>query len=255
MEYNAEKQAFLIPVLIEIEPERIQFVGDFREADQKKRNDYLVAQGLRAQLNTGSLLTGQLYVELDFHPEAEPAQINWEGRYPQFPTVPTSMEEITTSVTQLLKKLEKLPIEQIGNDLRDTVQGAKRLVNSAELQEAIAALDQTLKGAQQFAATLNEVVAPEMKSAVGNLNTTLNYTRKLAQNLDRTVVPELNATLKQAQSTLNALKGSISKDSPLYYELMQVLKELTGAARSIRVMADYLERHPDALIYGKGKRR
>jgi paraquat-inducible protein B len=165
------------------------------------------------------------------------------------------MEEITTSVTQLLKKLEKLPIEQIGNDLRDTVQGAKRLVNSAELQEAIAALDQTLKGAQQFAATLNEVVAPEMKSAVGNLNTTLNYTRKLAQNLDRTVVPELNATLKQAQSTLNALKGSISKDSPLYYELMQVLKELTGAARSIRVMADYLERHPDALIYGKGKRR
>jgi paraquat-inducible protein B len=81
------------------------------------------------------------------------------------------------------------------------------------------------------------------------------HTRKLAQNFDRTVVPELDATLKEAQSTLNALRGSVGQDSPLYYELMRVLKELTGAARSIRLMADYLERHPDALIYGKGKRR
>jgi paraquat-inducible protein B len=139
MEYNAEKKVFLIPVLIEIEQERIKVIGDMDETDRKKRNDYLVAEGMRAQLKTGSLITGQLYVELDFHPDAAPAQINWEGRYPQMPTVPTSMDEITTSLTQLLKKLQMLPIEQIGNDLRDTVQGAKRLVNSAELQESIAA--------------------------------------------------------------------------------------------------------------------
>ena len=210
---------------------------------------------MRAQLKTGSLITGQLYVELDFHPDAEPAQINWQGRYPQMPTVPTSMDEITTSLTQLLKKLEKLPIEQIGNDLRDTIQGAKRLVNSAELQEAIAALNATLNQAQQFGATLNKVITPELRSAVANLNTTLEHTRKLARNFDRTVVPELDATLQEAQATLKAIKGSVSKDSPLYYELMRVFKELTGAARSIRVMADYLERNPDALIYGKGKRR
>ncbi len=255
MEYNVEKQEFHIPVLIEIEPERIKIIGEDDVTDHHRQNEYLVSQGLRAQLKTGSLLTGQLYVEFDFHPEAEPAEITWMGRYPQMPTVPTSMEEITTSLTQILRKLEKLPIEQIGDDLRDTVQGAKRLVNSAELQNAIAALDQTLTQAQGFAKSLNEVVTPELKSAVANLNTTLDHTRKLARNLDRTVVPELTATLKRAQSTLNAIKGSISKDSALYYELMQVLKELTGAARSIRVMADYLERHPDALIYGKGKRR
>ncbi|MBT8365104.1 MAG: MCE family protein [Deltaproteobacteria bacterium] len=255
MEYNVKESAFLIPVLIEIEQERIKVIGDLNQTDRNKQTDYLVAQGMRAQLKTGSLITGQLYVELDFHPDAEPAQINWEGRYPQMPTVPTSMDEITTSVTQLLKKLEKLPIEQIGNDLRDTVQGAKRLVNSAELQESITALNQTLNQAQQFAATLNQVITPELRSAVSNLNTTLKHTRQLAQNFDRTVVPELDATLKKAQSTLNAIKGAVSKDSPLYYELMRVLKELSGAARSIRVMADYLERNPDALIYGKGKRR
>jgi paraquat-inducible protein B len=255
MEFDAAKKTFLIPVLIEIEQERIKVINEMKETDGKKQNDFLVEQGMRAQLKTGSLITGQLYVDLDFHPNAEPAQIIWEGRYPQMPTVPTSMEEITTSLTQLLKKLEKLPIEQIGNDLRDTIQGAKRLVNSAELQEAITALNQTLNQAQIFAATLNKVITPELRSAVANLNTTLKHTKKLAQNFDRTVVPELDATLKEAQFTLNAIKGSVSKDSPLYYELMRVFKELSGAARSIRVMADYLERNPDALIYGKGKRR
>jgi paraquat-inducible protein B len=257
MMYDAEKNAFMIPVLIEIEGERIKVMGHMEEGEdeEKERMDYIVSQGLRAQLKTGSLITGQLYVEMDFHPDAEPAQIIWEGRYPQFPTVPTSMEEITTSLTHLLKKLEKLPIEQIGNDLRDTVQGANRLVNSAELQSSIRELDETLKQAQLFAETLTQVITPELRSAVSNLNATLNHTRKLTQHIDRAAVPQLDATLKEAQATLKSIKGAVSKDSPLYYELMRVLKELTGAARSIRVMADYLERHPDALIYGKGKRR
>jgi paraquat-inducible protein B len=99
------------------------------------------------------------------------------------------------------------------------------------------------------------VIAPDIKSAVSSLNETLQRTRMLAQNFDASVVPELGATLQQAQSTLKSINGSVSKDSPLYYELLRVFKELTEAARSFRVMADYLERNPDALIYGKGKRR
>jgi len=255
LEYDAEDKSFKIPVLVEIEPERIKVMGERDLSDQKKMNDYLVEQGLRAQLNTGSLITGQLFVELDFHPEAPPAKINWEGRYPQIPTVPAPMQEITTSLTQLLKKLEKLPIEQIGSGLLETVQGANQLVASAELHEAVAALNQTLKQAQQFAAALNQVIAPDLKSAVSSLNETLKRTRLLAQNFDASVVPELGATLQQAQSTLKSINGSVSKDSPLYYEMLRVFKELTEAARSIRVMADYLERNPDALIYGKGKKR
>jgi len=255
MEYDAKDRTFRIPVLIEIDQERVKVTGEMDLSSRKKLNDYLVEEGLRAQLKTGSLITGQLFVELDFHPEAPPAKINWEGRYPQMPTVPAPMEEITTSLTQLLKKFEKLPIEQIGSDLRDTVQGAKQLVASAELQEAVAALNQTLKQAQQFTAALNQVIAPDLKSAVSNLNETLKRTRLLAQNFDASVVPELGATLQQAQSTLKSINGSVSKDSPLYYELLRVFKELTEAARSFRVMADYLERNPDALIYGKGKKR
>jgi paraquat-inducible protein B len=255
LEYDAENKSFKIPVLVEIEPERIKVIGPEDLGDKKKMNDFMVEQGLRAQLNTGSLITGQLFVEMDFHPDAPPAKINWEGRYPEIPTIPAPMQEITTSLTQLLKKFEKLPIEQIGNDLRDTVEGAKQLVASAELQEAVTNLNKTLKQAQQFAVALNQAVAPELKSAVSSLNDTLKRTRQLAQNFDASVVPELSATMQQAQSTLKSINGSVSKDSPLYYELLRVFKELSEAARSIRVMADYLERNPDALIYGKGKKR
>ena len=255
LEFDVAKEAFSIPVLIEIEPDRIQASGKLPEgAENQKVMDYLVSKGLRAQLKTGSLITGQLLVGIDMHPEAPPAKINWEGRYPEFPTVPTTMDEITTNLTQLLKKLEKLPIEQIGSDLRETVSGAKRLINSAELQNSITALNETLNQAQKFAAGLNTAIAPELKSAVSNLNSILKDARKLAKNLDSSVAPQLDDTLRQAQSTLKTIGGSLGKDSPLYYELKKVLKDLGDAAGSIRVLADYLERHPDALIYGKGKR-
>jgi paraquat-inducible protein B len=226
LEFDVEKISFSVPVLIETEGDRIKTIGKMPEgAEEQRVMDYLVFKGLRAQLKTGSLITGQLLVALDLHPDAPPAAINWDGRYPVFPTVPTAMEEITTSLTQLLKKLEKLPLEQIGSDLRDTISGANRLVNSPELQQSPAALNETLNQAQKFVAALNKDVAPEMKSAVSNLNSALIQAQKLAKSLNSNVAPQADRTLKELQS----------------------------AARSIKVWAEYLERHPEALIRGKGK--
>jgi paraquat-inducible protein B len=226
LEFDVENGAFRVPVLIETEPDRIKATGKVPEgAEKQKVMDYLVTKGMRAQLKTGSLITGQLLVTLDMHPEAPPAKINWEGRYPEVPTVPTAMDEITTSLTQLLNKFEKLPIEQIGSDLRDTVAGAKRLINSAELQDSIAALNETLNQAQTFVASLNKAIAPELKTAVSNLNSALIQAEKLAKSLNSNVSPQADRTLK----------------------------ELQAAARSIKVWAAYLERNPEALIRGKSK--
>jgi paraquat-inducible protein B len=226
LEFDVENGAFRVPVLIETEPDRIKATGKVPEgAEKQKVMDYLVTKGMRAQLKTGSLITGQLLVTLDMHPEAPPAKINWEGRYPEVPTVPTAMDEITTSLTQLLNKFEKLPIEQIGSDLRDTVAGAKRLINSAELQDSIAALNETLNQAQTFVASLNKAIAPELKTAVSNLNSALIQAEKLAKGLNSNVSPQADRTLK----------------------------ELQAAARSIKVWAAYLERNPEALIRGKSK--
>lgn len=224
--FDIEKEAFSVPVLIEIEPDRVQSIGNFPESAERPRiMDHLVGKGLRAQLKTGSLITGQLLVAIDLHPEAPPAKINWEGRYPEFPTVPTAMEEITTSLTHILQKFEKLPIDQIGSDLRDTVAGAKRLMNSAGIKQSVTALDETLNQAQKFVAVLNTDIAPELKAAVSNLNSALIQAQKLAKSLNSNVAPQTDRTLK----------------------------ELQAAARSIKVWAEYLERHPEALIRGKGK--
>ena len=224
LEFDVDKAAFSIPVLVEIEPDRLKATGQLPEGtEQQKIMDFLVAKGLRAQLKTGSLITGQLLVAIDMHPEAPPAKINWQGQYPELPTVPTAMEEITTSLTQMLNKFEKLPIEQIGNDLRDTVTVAKQLINSPDLQKSITALNQTLDQAQKFVAALNKGIAPELKTAVSNLDTALIQAQKLTRSLNSDVAPQLDRTLK----------------------------ELQAAARSIKVWAAYLERNPEALIRGK----
>jgi len=226
LEFDVDKEAFKIPVLIEIEPDRVKASGQLpKGAEGQKIMDFLVEKGLRAQLKTGSLITGQLLVAIEMHPEAPPANINWEGRYPELPTVPTAMAEITTSLMQLLNKFEKLPIEQIGHDLRDTVAGAKRLINSPDLQKSITALNETLNQAQKFVAVLNTGIAPELKTAVSNLDTALIQAQKLTKSLNSGVAPQLDRTLK----------------------------ELQAAARSIKVWAAYLERNPEALIRGKNK--
>ncbi len=200
-----------IPVLVETEPERIMYAGELPpDPDRKKFMDALVAKGLRAQLQLGSLITGKLFVELDFHPEAPARKIKWEGKYPELPTVPTPFEKMSTNLTKFLDKLQKLPLEEIGSDLHVAVQS----------------LDDLLK-----------------------------QTRVLVQKLDANVEPEATAALAQAQKTLATVESALSPDSPLYYESKRAMTELADAVRAIHVLADYLERHPESLIYGKGSHK
>jgi len=222
-EYDPQTLSPRITVLIETEPQRWSgYIPDRGESAQRIEN--LVEKGLRAQLKTGSLLTGQLFVDVDFHPDAPKAQVKYEGSFPEIPTVPAPLQVITARVNDLLTKLETVPIEKIGEDLGDTLDNVKRLSESKELLQAVQ--------------TLNE---------------TLQHTRQLVQNLDSNVAPAIGSTLDQAQKTLLSVEGTLGKDAPLQHELQRALKELAEAARGIRILTDYLERNPDALIYGKGK--
>jgi paraquat-inducible protein B len=217
---------FHIPVLVEIEPERIGIVGDREALPQEELLDRLVDKGLRGQLKSGSLITGQLYVDLDFHKSAPPARVTNYGGYEVLPTVPAPLEALTTKVNELLDKLQGLPLEEIASDLRDTVKGAKSIVSSEELTRSLAELE-----------------------------TALRQVSETARSLDEETMPQLDRTLRQAQITLKSAQGVLSADSALYTELKSMLRELSAAARSIRSMADYLERHPEALIQGKGRLR
>lgn len=224
MELSVKDKAIRIPVLIEIEPERITLIGKQpKDEDRLKITEHLVSKGLRAQLKIGNLLTGQMFIELDMHPDAPVQSIVWSGEYPEIPTIPTPIETIATGLTRLVDRLDKLPIEQIGKDLQDAVQGTGRLVNSPDMQEAVRSLNETLKQVNELAANVNTDTAP----AVG-------------------------AALEQTRKTLAAVEKVLGSDSALKQEAKQALEEIAAAARAIRALADYLERHPEALLRGKG---
>jgi paraquat-inducible protein B len=221
---DPQKQDFRIQVLIETEPERIPgHWGHADDAARKQMLEYLVQRGFRAQLKTGNLLTGQKFIEFDLFPDAPPTQIAWTGTYPELPTVPTPMEEISTKFMRIIQKLDKLPIEQIGNDLRDTIHGAKQLVESIDIENTIQ-----------------------------KLNDLLGETQDLISDFRTSVTPEISTTLQQAQQSLAAAEKMLRTDSPLQFKLNLALDEAAGAARALRLLLDYLERHPEALIRGKG---
>ena len=221
---------FLVPVFVDLEPERMTIIGEGgvgRVIDRDVHEtaiEFWIASGLRARLKSGSLITGQLLVELDFHPGSEWI-MRGDGKYPEIPTIPSTIEEITRSLTALLDKVQGLPLEELTRSLTNTVKSAERLMGSEEIPNALKSLDETL-------ATLNRVM----------------------QNVDQNIAPETKSVLIEANKTLKTVREAISPDSPLRYDLETTLQELAGAARSIRLLAEYLESNPNALIYGKGGR-
>ena len=207
-----------IPVAIEIEPQRVGMEGDMSDVQPFEMMTALVDRGLRAQLRQGNLLTGELYVSLDFHPEAPEAELDMRAKYPLIPSVPTDIEVLTASVTGILDKLAGLPLEDLVTDLRNTVQSINALASSDDTGQIVAALSEAAVGLQALVAKLEEQLGP---------------------------------LLGQARSTLAAAEGLVGRDSQTRYDVSAMLRELTSAARSIRLFADYLERHPEALIRGK----
>lgn len=225
LDFDVENRNFLIPVLIELEPERIDEVQDIQDLEQEDMMAELVANGLRGQLKSTSLLTGKLYVDLDFHPTAPPARLGQRGDLTILPTVRAPLDAITNKVSVLLGKFEALPMEEIGNDLRDAIKGAKGFLNSAGLANALTEMDGALK---QFRVT--------------------------ASKMDEQTLPKLGEAVDQVRATFKSAQGVIAPDTALYHDLKRALTELATAARSIRDMADYLARHPESLIKGKGAR-
>jgi paraquat-inducible protein B len=218
LEIDPRQDTVRIPVTLGIEPERITMIGGMLNAEPYAMMRSLVQRGLRAQLKSANLLTGDLLVDLDFHPESPPAKLVEGGTYPVIPSVPTQLEVLTASITGVLSKLAALPLPELAADLRTTVQNVNGLV-----------------------------AAPDTKNTVAALRDSATHLQALLGTLDQ----QLGPLLKRANSTLATTDTLVGPDSQLRYDTADLLRELTGAARSIRVFADYLQRHPDALLRGK----
>jgi paraquat-inducible protein B len=143
LEFDPSQDRVRIPVMIEIQPERFTTIEN--DATRKEALDRLVASGLRAQLKSGNLLTGQLFVALDFFKNAKPAEIVWSGPIPEIPTVPTPLEEITANVAALVDRLSRFPVDQIGKELNASIK---------ELRSTLAQAERTL-------ASANSMIGPQ----------------------------------------------------------------------------------------------
>lgn len=171
-------------------------------------------RGMRAQLRSGSLVTGQLFVAFDFFPDAAKTKIDWSRDPVEIPVVPSTVQDLETKITAIVAKLDKLPYEAIGSDL----------------SKVLITLNQTLQDTGKAVNRIDSDLTPELKLIVGQLRGTVASVDGVLQNTDATLV---------------------GKDAPAQQELREALQEVARAARSIRVLTDYLERHPEALIRGK----
>ena len=252
-----------IPVFVEIHPDRFVFAGtssDLEKVTEKAGTknflEFMVKQGLRAQLEMQSFVTGQLGIHLDFFPDKPVRLVGAEPDYPEIPTVESSLSEIA-------RTLQNIPFEEIAEKVSKTLDGIEKLVNSPELADTIVSLNQSVKALH----VLLQNVDSQVKPLASNAGRTLSEARKmftsagqLARELDvriPKVLAALELTVKSAGVTLeganNAIDGIAGDNSPVRIELIKTLKELGDSARSLRVLTDYMENHPEAIVRGKGK--
>jgi paraquat-inducible protein B len=249
VQYLSRAGEFRVPVFIDIEPDRVKEVGvgdGSRKGEPLIRS--LIERGLRAQLQTQSLVTGQLSVQLGFYPGTPVRLVGGEGEVPEIPTIPTVFAQASAAAQSLLERIEQLPLDQLFAHLLRIVQGLDQLVNAPEVFAVLRSLDHTQTTLQQLISRVDGRVTPLADSVEKTLETaraTLRDGQQLVRHVDGRVArlaDGLEDTSKVAQATL--VQAQRQLDDPL--------QEVTAAARAIRVLADYLERNPNALLFGKG---
>jgi paraquat-inducible protein B len=263
--YDSEKFGIRIPVYIELRPDGVEAQGD-EERSPVEILQILLERGLRAQLQVESMVTGQLFVQLDMHPDAPPKQAGEDPstQLLEIPTIPTRFQEVQQTIQKAIDKIAQLPLEQIVVNLEGALSNINRLVGSPEVLEATRNLNATLTSVQQLLHNFDKQVEP----LAINLAKATEHVGTLAQNAD-TQMQVLTTTLKdtaltfkdtaaaargaldQTKETLASVQDFTTQSSPLHYEMVRTLRELSDSARSLRALADYLEQNPNAIVFGK----
>ena len=290
----------LVAVYITLEPQAVKGVA---EAGPARRVERLVREyGLRAQLRMQSFVTGVLYVALDFRPDTPIVLRGHDERVPELPTIPTDIEVWTAKLERFADKIDKVPLDQIGQTTSVILEEVKKIVESkathdllpnanaaitdartlvrrvdaqvdplfAQLKGTLVRFDAGLDAARKLALDVDSRVDPlaaqaeaalkVAQAAIADVRPLIEDLRRLAAKLDAQADPALTsfrsasdsvrATMERAQLTLGGVDQTLEQGSPLGYELFQTLKDFRAAAQALRSLADYLERVPDAVIYG-----
>ena len=243
---------FYIPVTIAIEPGRAKWLGTPRRREGQLVKP-LIEKGLRGQLQTQSFVTGQLAVALDFFPNQPARFVGLDKKYPEIPTVPSTFAQLT-------KTIQELPIKNLFEKLDATVGSINRLVSSEAAQNSMESLQKGIKEATVLMKTINARVGPLVASLQSTSDGINGVAKKADAALsgDQGVPAQLQVTLETARKTLaqatemlSSVQATAQENSTMGYELGTAVSEMSRTVRSLRVLSDYLERHPEALLWGK----
>ena len=246
-----------IPVIIELDAKKLAGRG-FRgsllvDPDELQR---ALDQGLRGQLQMESFLTGVLYVALDLYPDT-PAQfvLPRGSRYQEIPTVPTELEQAQDELRKAFTKLAKIDFDAAIVAMTHAFEGIDRLAKSPALNNSLKSLEQTMPKVDEAVVNIRRLAANLDKNA-NDLSSDLQHTSAAARQTIaeiETAAKQVGITMKEGEGALASARAVIDPESPTFYELTKSLREVSGAARALRILADYLERNPTALIFGKPK--
>ena len=243
---NTDKLDFFMVVEADFYPDSIKRVGASTDDVTKE----LIKRGLRAQLNTQSLLTGLLFIQLDFHPDSKLKLRNIDSPYLQFPTIPTELQRIA-------KKLQEMDIDNLVSNTESALQGLDHFLNNEALQSLPTDLQATLASLTALSDQLQGQLAntvPKVDKVLDGAAITVATTNAELPQLSERVMLSL-ATLNQAaaafEKTMHNIDGQVAPDSATSYQLNQALREITLAARALQLLAKTLDEQPEALIRGK----
>jgi len=272
---NTKKLTINVPVVIEVDPKRIEIEGALAK-DPRVRTKNMIAKGLRARLALQSLITGSSMIEIEFLPSTPVRLTGLDTQYPEIPTVRSPMDK-------LAHKLQNLPFEKIAAKLVDILDNLDILLKDPEIKEMVHNLNmgsQKLDGVIENADKLvldadsrvNQIsdsvqitladAQKVLKSASQDLDGVSSDARKLLQDVDAQVKPVIqnvqtvliSATkaMDAARKSLGNVDGFVGERSGTRHKLNRALDEISAAARSLKSLMDYLERHPNSLLMGKG---
>ncbi len=251
VELNLDKAIIRTPVFIEVDMNDVTVEHNDDSEGLSDMNDLsLIQHGLRAQLKSQSLLTGKLYIEINFYPDSPIHLSGGNSKYAEIPSLPSETEEIFNDIGAIVTRLKNLPLDQFFASLVETTRSLEKVVNSPETVKHLEQIGDILTTLKAIATKMNRQLDP----LVTELATTVADTRNLVNTVNDQVVSltgSTEKTLVQAEKSLAAMENLTGENSPLYVDLSTTLEELSDTARSMRILADYLQRNPDAILFGK----
>jgi len=261
---EGDHEGLRIPVIIELELEKFTSKGSSGAAlNDPAALQRFIDEGLRGQLQMESFVTGLLFVGLDFFPDSKLTLIQPPGSqqpYPEIPTQPTTLQVAGSKANEILAKLDQIDFKGLIESFERTAKGIEALVNSPDLKAAVGKtddiankLEDTATNISQLAADFDDklkILTDDFQRTTAVARTAMNQAGTAFDKVS-TAIAQAEAALKETQVAMSNVQNLTDPDSSTFYEITKALKEVSGAARSLRLLANYIERNPRALIFGK----